>query len=139
MRAQLNHQLKREGKYRVLWEFYRELLRLRKELSPLAELNKERCDVLGFDNDRVLLLRRWRGTDVVTTIFNFNGEAVSLVVPMASGRWRKALDSSDRRWRGAGGSLPVEFESAGSVEFSLPPTSVALFVRVDRTKNPGAK
>ncbi|MDP2601672.1 MAG: malto-oligosyltrehalose trehalohydrolase [Deltaproteobacteria bacterium] len=139
LRAQLNHQLKREGKYRVLWEFYRELLRLRKELSPLAELNKERCDVLGFDNDRVLLLRRWSGTDVVTTIFNFNGEAVSLVVPMASGRWRKALDSSDRRWQGAGGSLPVEFESAGSVEFSLPPTSVALFVRVDRTKNPGAK
>jgi len=139
LRAQLNHQLKREGKYRVLWEFYRELLRLRKELSPLAELNKERCDVLGFDNDRVLLLRRWSGTDVVTTIFNFNGEAVSLVVPMASGRWRKALDSSDRRWRGADGSLPVEFESAGSVEFSLPPTSVALFVRVDRTKNPGAK
>jgi maltooligosyltrehalose trehalohydrolase len=137
LRSKLNHRLKREGRFRTLCEFYRELLRLRKELSLLAEL--EPCDALGFDNDRVLLLRRWSGTEVTTTIFNFNEEAVSLVVPMAPGRWRKALDSSDPRWQGADGSLPVEFESAGSVEFSLPPTSVALFVRVDQTENPGVE
>jgi len=134
MRAKLSHQLKREGKFRALWEFYRELLLLRKDLKPLAELSKEQCAVLGFDNQRVLLLRRWSGSEVVMTIFNFNEETVSLVVPMARGRWRKMLDSSEARWQGLGSSLPVEFECWENVEFRLAPTSVALFVRVTQSK-----
>ncbi|MBI2534195.1 MAG: malto-oligosyltrehalose trehalohydrolase [Deltaproteobacteria bacterium] len=134
MRAKLSHQLKREGKFRALWEFYRELLLLRKNLKPLAELSKEQCEVLGFDNQRVLLLRRWSGSEVVMTIFNFNEETVSLVVPMARGRWRKMLDSSEARWQGLGSSLPVEFECWENVEFRLAPTSVALFVRVTQSK-----
>jgi len=89
--------------------------------------------VLGFDNDCVLLLRRWSGKKVVTTILNFNTAPVSAALPMAPGRWRKALDSGDPRWQGAGSDLPVEFECAESVELRLPPTSVVLFVRVKQT------
>jgi maltooligosyltrehalose trehalohydrolase len=135
MRAKLNHQLKRDGKFRTLWDFYRELLRLRNELAPLAELSKEQCDVLGIDNDRVLLLRRWSGSELVMTVLNFNTALVALRPPMAPGRWRNALDSSEPRWGGPGCFLPAEFECAESVEFRLPPTSVALFVRVTQTKN----
>ncbi|MBI2182932.1 MAG: malto-oligosyltrehalose trehalohydrolase [Deltaproteobacteria bacterium] len=134
MRAKLSHQLKREGKFRALWEFYRELLLLRKNLKPLAELSKEQCEVLGFDNQRVLLLRRWSGSEVVMTIFTFNQEVVTLVVPVAPGQWRKMLDSSEARWQGLGSSLPVEFECWENVEFRLAPTSVALFVRVTQSK-----
>jgi maltooligosyltrehalose trehalohydrolase len=139
--AKLNHQLQRDGKFRALREFYRELLSLRKELAPLAELSKEQCDVLGFDKDRVLQLRRWSGSEIVTTILNFNTAPVLLAVPVGPGRWRKALDSSDPRWQGAGGSLPLEFESTESFEFRLPPTCAALFVRVKQAKrkNRGAK
>jgi len=134
LRAKLDHQLKRNGKFPALWEFYQELLRLRKALAPLAELSKEQCEVLGFDNDRVALLRRWSGREVVMTIFNFNPAPVSLALPVAPGRWRKTLDSSDPCWQGAGGSLPAEFESAESVELRLPPKSAALFVRVEQTE-----
>ncbi|MBM2802509.1 MAG: malto-oligosyltrehalose trehalohydrolase [Deltaproteobacteria bacterium] len=140
LRAKLNQRLKREGKFRTLWEFYRELLRLRNDLLPLKELSKEQCDVLGFDNDRVLLLRRWSGSEVVMTIFNFNQEMVPLALPVAPGRWRKALDSNETRWRGVGSALPVEFEAADCVELLFAPMSVALFARVESiaTKNPGA-
>ena len=131
LRAKLNHQLKREGKFRTLWQFYREVIRLRKELSPLAQLSKEHCAVLGFDNDRVLLLRRWSGGEAVMTIFNFNQEAVPLAVPVTAGHWRRELDSSEPRWDGLGSSLPPQFESADNVELCLPPTSVALFVRIE--------
>ncbi len=140
LRARLNHQLKREGNFHALWEFYRELLRLRKELAPLAELSKEQCDVIGLDDLRVLLLSRWSGGEVVTTILNFNAAPVASSLPMAPGRWRKVLDSSEERWQGAGSSLPVEFECAGGVEFRLPPMSVALFARVKQSeRKSGAK
>jgi maltooligosyltrehalose trehalohydrolase len=130
LRARLNHQLRREGKFRALWEFHRELLRLRRELAPLAELRKEQCDVLGFDNQRVLIVRRWSGNEVAMLILNFNTVPVALSPPMAAGRWRKALDSSESRWEGPGSSLPAEFECAESVELRLTPTSAALFVCV---------
>ena len=140
LRAKLNHQLKREGKFHTIWEFYQELLRLRKELSPLAELKKEACEVLGFENQRVLLLRRRSGENAVITVFNFNAVPVVLSLPMAPGRWRKALDSSEPRWQGSGCSLPWELAGGASVEVCLAPTSTALFVRVKQNdKTSGAK
>ncbi|MGZ8433782.1 MAG: malto-oligosyltrehalose trehalohydrolase [Candidatus Binatia bacterium] len=139
LRAKLNHQLKGDGKYRVLWDFYRELLRLRQEVAPLAQLSKERCEVIGFDNDRVLLLRRWQGKQVVVTLFNFNSAPVSLALPMAPGRWRKALDSSEARWRGAGSELPAQFDGAASVALRLPPSSSALFMRVKQIQKKALK
>jgi maltooligosyltrehalose trehalohydrolase len=136
LRAKLNHQLKREGKYRALRDFYRELLRLRNELAPLARLSKETCEVRGCESDRVLVLRRGSGREIVTAIFNFNAAPVSLAAPMATGRWRKALDSTEPRWHGIGGSLPVEFEAADDCVFCLPPTSAALWVAMDTETSP---
>ena len=130
LRAKLNHQLKREGKFRALWELYRELLRLRRELAPLAELSKPQCDVRGFDNQRVLVLRRWSGDEAVMITLNFNTVPGALSLPMQPGRWRKALDSSELRWEGPGSSLPAAFECAESVELRLTPASAALFVCV---------
>ncbi len=129
LRAKLNHQRKHEGRFQTLWEFYRELLRLRRDLAPLAELDKRKCDVLGFDNQRVLMLCRWSGGEVVTTTLNFNAAPVTLSLPMAPGGWRKLLDSSEPRWHGAGSLMPAAFESGESFEFRLAPTSVALWIR----------
>jgi maltooligosyltrehalose trehalohydrolase len=135
LRAKLNHQLKRDGKFRILWDFYRELLRLRRELPALTVLSKERSEVLGYDDQRVLLLRRSGDSDVATTILNFNQAPVSLRIAMGAGRWRKALDSAEPRWAGAGGTLPLEFEGGEDAELQLPPSSAALFVRLNQAKN----
>lgn len=141
LRAKLNHRLKRRGKYRTLWEYYRELLRLRKGLSPLAELKKENCDVLGFDNQRVLLLRRRCGHQTVVGILSYNSVPTALTVPVAPGKWRRVLDSSDARWQGPGSSLPVEFDASDSVELTLPARSVVLYERATpiRGEKSGAK
>ena len=133
VRAKLNHQLKREGKFRTLLRFYQELMRLRKDLPPLANLQKEACEVLGFENQRVLLLHRRCGDEAVATILNFNTMPVALSLPMPAGRWRKALDSSETIWQGPGSSLPGEFAGGATVEVFLPATSTALFMRVKQT------
>ena len=130
LRAKLNHQLRREGKFLTLWTFYQELLCLRRDLPPLAELKKEGCEVLGFENQRVLLLHRRCGDEAVVTTLNFNTAPVKLSLPIGPDRWRKVLDSSDPCWQGLGGSLPAEFACGASFEVCLPPTSAALFVRV---------
>jgi maltooligosyltrehalose trehalohydrolase len=129
LRAKLNHQLKRDGRFHALWQFYRELLRLRRERAPLAELSKERCEVRVFDDERALLLRRWRGAEAAAVLLNFNDAAVAVTPSLEPGRWRKELDSSDARWQGPGSLLPPEFDAEQGDALRLRPKSAALFAR----------
>ena len=128
LRAKLNHELRREGRFRTLWEFYRELIRLRRSLIPLARLSKEHCEVTGFDPERVLVLRRWSGGEQAVTLFNFNHSQVSIPPSIPSGHWHKAIDSTDPRWQGIGSTLPSELDVNERIMVTLQPTSLALFV-----------
>jgi maltooligosyltrehalose trehalohydrolase len=127
LRSKLNHQLKREGRFGALRDFYRELIRLRKESAALARLSKEHCEVTGFEAERVLLLRRWSGDEAALTIFNFNAEQVSLALPGPRAQWRKVLDSTDKRWQGIGSTLPAAFNAGDAVTLVFQPRSVAVF------------
>jgi maltooligosyltrehalose trehalohydrolase len=129
LRAKLKHDFRREGKFRTLWEFYQELIRLRKMLTPLARLSKDHCEVSGFDDERVLLLRRWNEGEQVVVTFNFNHSHVSVSLPLPAGRWRKVLDSTDPRWEGPGGALPEQLDIDGNITLALPAKSLAVFAR----------
>jgi len=128
LRSKLDHSLRREGRFRALWEFYQELIGLRKSLPPLALLSKEHCESVGFDTERVLFLRRWSEGGEVATLFNFNKSQVSLSLPIPAGRWRKMLDSSEERWQGAGSMSAAEIESDGTAMVQLNPLAVVLWV-----------
>jgi maltooligosyltrehalose trehalohydrolase len=131
LRAKLNHERRREGRFRALWEFYQELIRLRRSLAPLARLSKGHCDVTGFDHERVLLLERWNEGERVACLFNFNHSPVSISFSLPNGHWHKVIDSCDTRWQGAGSALPERLEVNGSTTLSLPPRSVALFAKIE--------
>ncbi len=129
LRAKLNHQLRRDGRYRILWELHRELLRLRRELASLALLDKERCEATGYDQERVLSIRRWDGAEEALAVFNFNRAGVSIPIRVTPGRWIKKLDSSEARWQGSGSDLPRQFDATETVTLSMKSTSFALFLR----------
>ncbi|HZD42182.1 MAG TPA: malto-oligosyltrehalose trehalohydrolase [Terriglobales bacterium] len=125
LRAKLNHKLRCEGRYRLLWGFYRELIRLRKTLRPLARLSKDDCQVNGFEAELVLSLHRWDEDDEVLIFFNMNTDPVRLQFPFPTGRWRKLLDSAEEPWGGPGASLPSE--ASGPCGLTLQPNSFVLF------------
>jgi len=129
LRAKLNHQLRRGGRHRILWELYRELLALRKELAPLAQLDKASCEVIGFDHHRVLVLRRWNHGDEVMAVFNMNKIRVSLSLPFSKGRWKKVFDSSEERWQGAGATTPLTLDVTEPCTIAMQPISFVLFVK----------
>jgi maltooligosyltrehalose trehalohydrolase len=139
VRAKLNHQLKRQGKFRALWDFYRELLTLRRTCAPLAATSEAGCDVVSLERDRVLLLRRRSGSEAARVLLNFNTAPVAPRLPLGPGRWRKILDSNDLRWDGLGESLPTEFECAENVELHLTPATAALFIRISPNENRRAR
>lgn len=131
LRCKLNHPLRREEGHRILREFYRESLRLRKRLSPLAFLSKKHLEVLELKKDKVLWVRRWRGEEEVFMAFNFGHSRASVSLPVREGRWRKEIDSEDEEWKGRGSLNPGLIHSQGQVALALHPRAFVLYSRTE--------
>jgi maltooligosyltrehalose trehalohydrolase len=124
--AQLNHELRTEGLHKILYDFYRELIRLRKENAALACLSKDNMEALGDDTNKTLCVRRWQEGSEVAIIYNLNDDEVKIRQPVPPGQWRKILDSADEKWQGKGGAIPGEFISKGEINLTLEPKSFVL-------------
>jgi maltooligosyltrehalose trehalohydrolase len=128
-RSRLNHHQRDEGQHRLIFDFYKELIRLRTETPALAQLSKEKLEVLGYEKDRLLLVRRWSGDNEVTMVFNFGEGQISATLPLPRGRWLRLLDSADRRWRGEGSTVPEHLDSEGELTLTLAPDSFIVLSR----------
>ncbi|HEY7492716.1 MAG TPA: DUF3459 domain-containing protein, partial [Candidatus Tectomicrobia bacterium] len=128
LQARLDHTLGHTGQHRVLYDFYQELLRLRKALPPLAQLSKDSMDVLGYETERVLFVRRWHENTQTVLVFHFGPVQTSMALPLSPGHWHKQCDSAEERWQGSGSSVPVELISAGGAVLTLPPSMFVLLV-----------
>jgi maltooligosyltrehalose trehalohydrolase len=123
LQSRLRWDARREGRHKVLFEFYRRLIQLRRTIPALSNLNKNNLDVLGVE--KVILLRRWHGESHVFCAMNFHYEDIVFHVPLPNGRWKKILDSSDEIWSGSGSSLPEMVE--GGQELTIRPLGFALY------------
>ncbi|PYS50553.1 MAG: malto-oligosyltrehalose trehalohydrolase [Acidobacteria bacterium] len=125
--SQLNHPLKHQGRHRVLLEYHAELIRLRKSLPALRCLSKEKMDVVSFEEDRVLAVRRWNGDNEVLAVFNFRDREVRPIENFPFGVWHKRLDSQDTRWMGKGSSCPDVIDTGSGGALVLPPQVAVVF------------
>jgi maltooligosyltrehalose trehalohydrolase len=129
LRAKLKHPLRRRERHKVLLEFHRELLQLRKNIPTLANLSNYDMEVSDYESEKILVIKRWSGSDEADTVFHFGESPVTISIPFSEGRWEKQMDSADKRWRGTGSQLPGEIMSKGEVTFSLSAYAFVLFVK----------
>ncbi len=106
--SKLNPGLVAQDKHRVLHEFYRELIRLRKTEPSLALLSKRHTEVRAVDGSKTLAIRRWSDVDETLLLLHFGSEPISADGLLPVGQWTKLLDSSDERWLGKGNLVPTE-------------------------------
>jgi maltooligosyltrehalose trehalohydrolase len=128
-RSRLNHALKAEEPHRTLWVYHREILRLRREVPALAHLSKKHQGVRGFEQEKVLWVRRWVDGGEVLELFHFGTAPQELTLPFPPGEWEKILDSAEEKWLGSGSLLPPALTSRGEATLTLAPQAVALFGR----------
>jgi maltooligosyltrehalose trehalohydrolase len=126
-RSKLDWDLRNAGTHRVLLEFYRELLRLRRETPALAQLDKSSQEVTLAADGKALFVRRWAANSQVSAIFYFGPEAQTAELSFTAGVWRPLLDSTEERWNGPGAALPSGLESSGKVQLVLKPWSALAF------------
>lgn len=100
--SKLQHALRTQDKHRVLRDFYRELIKIRKTLPAEGAAARRKVEVI---RDDVLMLGR-TGNDCEWLVFFNFGEQGSgaLRPPLDNNGWSVLVDSSDVRWLGASGS-----------------------------------
>ncbi len=135
-RSKLDWGLRGRGAHRVLYEFYRELLRLRRDSPALRFPDKERMRVTPLPEHRVLLVERWDGDDETLIALNFDDRPAEVRITLRAGAWDRQLDSADPRWGGPGTPSPAELVARSEARLTLAPTSVAVYaLRLDPVTN----
>ena len=118
------------GRHAQLRAFYRELLRLRRELPALARLDNASLTATSVA-PTVLELRRWCDASRLAVWMNFAADPVTVTVRPGGGAWRKLLDAADSMWGGEGSSLPAQLADVNSLDtLTLPPYAVVAYIAV---------
>jgi maltooligosyltrehalose trehalohydrolase len=135
--CKLNWNLHAEGQHRVLWNFYQELLRLRRDIPALANLDKDAMEVTPFTDQKVLLVRRWDASGQVLIVHHFDRIAADIKVTIPEGNWRTVLDSNEERWQGDGGATTDKPQSDGEIQLRLTPWAfLVLWQKAPETRRP---
>lgn len=131
LHSKLNHRLREHQPHRVLWDFYQELIRLRRTLRPLRHLNKDACKVgILKSAQSVLFARRWWQAEETLALFNFGNHSAICSDGLRSGEWRKLFDSADTAWLGPGTTVPQVVSAGKDFNLTLQPKSFCLFGRI---------
>ena len=127
LNSKLVWELRNHDLHRILLDFYGELLRLRREIPALAQLDKNSQQVALLAEGKCIFSRRWAGRCQTAALFHFDAEAVNIDLTLPPGTWRPLLDSTEKRWNGSGTEPPAELRSLGAVHVVLRPWSVLLW------------
>lgn len=125
LRSKIEWEKRKSGHHKVLLNFYKHLITLRRKTPALSNLDKESLDISGFEESKILCMRRWTADNEVSCIFNFQEKEMKITPSLPEGDWRRKLDSSDTTWNGPGSLLPEKI-TAGE-ELKLRGRSFALY------------
>jgi maltooligosyltrehalose trehalohydrolase len=127
VKSKLRWEDRSTGKHKLMLDFYKELIKLRKTIPAFKCRDRESINVRGMDEQRMVFVNRRYTKSEIFCIMNFNRDDVSGCFPFPAGSWEKVIDSADIRWMGPGASMPDRgFESR---DFIMRGFSFALFQR----------
>jgi len=128
-RCKLHWDARDHGQHGVLRAFYKELLRLRREIPALAALDMQALRAIPQENCEVLVVRRPHERGEVVMAFHFGAESARASLPLSPGSWRKLLDSTEGRWLGSGSSAQPAIDANGQTTLVLSPKSFVIYAQ----------
>ena len=127
LNSKIDIQLHRHGEHKILFEFYKRLIDLRKKMPAFSNLLKENMEV-NEPGERVLFVRRWFAEDEIFSLYNFSGKRAEMMLTLPAGTWEKILDSSLKEWGGPGETSDTVIKSSGTeMILSLQPYSLVVY------------
>jgi maltooligosyltrehalose trehalohydrolase len=118
-RSRLNWDFKKDNKKKVMFEFYQELISLRKNGNFNSFRNKE--VLIETYKEQKFFTAFAPGKDPLFAVFNFLDNQNEISLPDAIS-WEKILASGEKKWNG-----PSESVKSLKNVVSIPPTSISIF------------
>ena len=117
-RSKLQWSLLDESEHRLMFDYYRELIRLRKKYPALKELSREGLNAVADNQANTLMLTRRSDAQTIICLLNFSQVVAEFSLPQNKEGWKRIFDSSGFNQSG-------EYHNAGSIEVN--PTSISIF------------
>jgi maltooligosyltrehalose trehalohydrolase len=120
--SKLNWHCIEENKHKTMFEFYRELINLRKSIAAFQDFSRDHLDVKVNEEERTIFLHRTNRESSIYSIMNFNDIEVTTFTHLPDGKWKKILDSADKKWMGKSSSTPAMISNRQDItinEYSL--------------------
>jgi maltooligosyltrehalose trehalohydrolase len=128
LRSKIHLDQRQNGKHKTLFDFYKTLIQLRKEVPSLSCDDKKGIQVKAFEREKAILIKRDHGEDRVIGVFNFNNQPIKIETNIEKGSWQKIFSSASEEWEGMGALVPESLLSnASKVIFVLDTYAFALY------------
>ncbi|ACK72983.1 malto-oligosyltrehalose trehalohydrolase [Gloeothece citriformis PCC 7424] len=122
-RSTLNWEKRKEGNHKVLWDYYRELIQLRRQIPALYQREQYNSKISCVEEQKIICYYRWSDKSEVICLFNFHSEKMNYSLVIPNGNWEKRIDSSETKWNGKGAELPDYLNQSQTLTL-LPYTAV---------------
>ncbi|MDF2431701.1 MAG: maltooligosyltrehalose trehalohydrolase [Mucilaginibacter sp.] len=86
---------------RLMLDYYKTLIGLRKQLPALRNPDRKNVEVAFNEEQQTLMLKRWYEPQQVCCLMNFSEKEQEMELPEGKS-WKKKMDSADPRWKGPG-------------------------------------
>ncbi|GAA4453721.1 malto-oligosyltrehalose trehalohydrolase [Nibrella saemangeumensis] len=134
--SKLRWEVRDKGKHRLIRQWHKELITLRRTHPVLQNVNKSDVHVNTMGQEGFALHRQSAdGQQHLVCLFNLSDQEIAYIMPVWAETWEKLLDSTDAQWQeegaAAGVRLPAQAEAGQPV--SLPPVSLTLYRSLARS------
>lgn len=130
MAAKLQDDLLEKTEHLLLFNFYKNLITLRKMIASFVGLNNREMTVVYSEKFKYLFLNRWDEDDEICLVFHLGPERCSFRLPVPEGNWSKLIDSAEVKWGGNGSQIGPDIVSDGEVDLEFAPYCFVLFQRM---------
>ncbi len=126
-KSKLNWENLNNEKNKKLFEFYKLLIKLKKDHPLIRSKERENFEI-EMIKENLIFIKRSVGENSIIAFLNFGDSEISTEINFPSNQWEKILDSSDIKWNGAGSSSPQKINS-GPSKIKINAKSFSLYER----------
>ncbi len=108
VQAKINNKLRFRGRHKIIFDFYRHIIRLRKEILMPFNILKEDLEIRCYNNEKTLFIKIFSNNVQIFSIYNFSASPVTVKIKVPDCGWERILDSSSEIWGGSGEISPSE-------------------------------
>jgi maltooligosyltrehalose trehalohydrolase len=125
--SKLNHALKEMTPHQELWAYYRELIRIRREVAAFQRLDLDAQEIGQVPGTSIVWIIRYHTEGNCLVLFNFASHPEEIRINLPARTWTCILNSNDPVWDGDGTHAPELAFEDHMAELTMPGRTVLIF------------